>query len=313
MKLFFCSDYPCALKINGVYVRKLDKSVYCHPVNFENAPFIELCPLNNLQNYCAFLVDENFIKTPPESIILTDLKGAYLITAKISNTGGEFKVFCQEKTNDFLVTIFNDNGKKISIECATDFFIEPLSFDFYDAKIYYNLSFRNIIFVEFLGDSKVLKAYIIQDKISQIFSRTVDDFSLENCLITTEKRCDIAKHQVKIIWNFDGSNFTVKEKVVTCKNDFNINNLSEKIIPFAFLESFLAGGNYLEFLNENVKKNASALNEYIGNFIGVMPPPSFRSVNDVGVVYQTDKNLYNVCYFNFTIEGGKITNLKKLD
>ena len=37
----------------------------------------------------------------------------------------------------------------------------------------------------------------------------------------------------------------------------------------------------------------------------------FRPRRKQTTVYKIDKNLYNVCYFNFTIEGGKITNLKK--
>ena len=70
------------------------------------------------------------------------------------------------------------------------------------------------------------------------------------------------------------------------------------------------GGCVDSFLCENVKKNADKLKAYLGEFIGVIPPPIFRRPDEVGVVLG-DGNGYKVDYFTFDFERGKICNIKK--
>lgn len=317
MNLFFSSSYPAVLKVNGLYICTLNDGVFnysCDNFSVDKPPFIEICPLVPCENYICFFPDNNFIDSPPPNVIVVDLKGGYHFKFNKSFIGGEFSVINQRRFSDALITIFNDNGKKISIETPTDFHIENLYFDFDLVNIYRPEYYGGkLLFIEFCSYPKSVAVYNLCDKISLIFMRQVADFSIDNGFITTEKYLDIAKHSVKTTWQFDGTLLTIKDKVVTCEDVFNRKNLCDKVIPYAFLESYLVGGEYKDFLCESIKEKASALSSYLGDFIGVMPPPPFRDINDIGVIYPVHKNIYSVTYFNFSVENGLILNLKKLD
>ncbi|MBQ8197386.1 MAG: hypothetical protein IJZ73_04940 [Clostridia bacterium] len=317
MNLFFSSSYPAVLKVNGLYICTLNDGVFnysCDNFNINKPPFIEICPLAPCENYICFFPDSSYINNPSSSVVVADLKGGYHFKFNKSYSGGEFAVINQTRLSDGLVTVFNENGKKISIETPYDFYIENLYFDFtlvnFYRPEYYN---GKLLFIEFCGDNKCVAVYNLCDKIRPIFMRQVADFSIDDGFITTENYLDIAKHSVQTTWQFDGENFTVKDKVVSCDKDFNRINFCDKVIPYAFLESYLVGGEYKDYLCESIKENTTALSSYLGDFIGVMPPPPFRDINDVGVIYPVKKNYYQVSYFKFSVENGLILNLKKLD
>ena len=52
------------------------------------------------------------------------------------------------------------------------------------------------------------------------------------------------------------------------------------------------------------------IENYLGNYIGVMPPPKFRAENEIGLIYSKSAHLYEVKYVTFQFENRKITNLK---
>ena len=141
--------------------------------------------------------------------------------------------------------------------------------------------------------------------------REVLSFTTDSAFTTTEKFCDIANHTVTSTWSFNNNFFNSTE--ISCKNgvDFHIENLTEQTLPFAFFEEVLVGGNYEDFLCEDMRANAHKLKGYLGNFIGVIPPPKFRELNEVGLIYKKSDNKYFAEYFVTELQNRKVTNIKK--
>ena len=77
MQYYFISEFPAVIKINGVYSGKIDNAL--KKFNLLDNAFIEVCPLNRTDQPINFMLDSSFLGSPPDGIIITDLKGAFVI------------------------------------------------------------------------------------------------------------------------------------------------------------------------------------------------------------------------------------------
>lgn len=312
MYFYFTADYSSAIKINGIYYGKLCSTIKPLRID-EGCPLIEICPLLLGESAVNFILDEQFLSSPPDGVLVTDLKGGYLIKFTRRFYGGDFNVLCQQKYEDCVATLFNENGLKLSIETREDFFAQTFKLDAINAEI-----------IKFLLDNTPLLAVVIQSqttktlfvynlngKIKNLMCKQVDEFCTDNKLSTTEIFKDIAKHTVITDWTFDGE-LKAKNSTVKVKDGFNSSDINDKLIPYAFFEAFLIGGEWKEYLAPCILENADKLKDYIGEYIGVMPPPTFRNQNEVGLIFRTSDNLYTVEYFTLTITDKKITNINKV-
>ncbi len=314
MYFYFFSEYPSAIKFNGIYYGLIQDTV--KSINFDdgNIPLIEIASLGGGEPTRAFLPNAEFLNNPPENVVVTDLKGGYMIKFTKSAVRSEFTVLSQEKFKDLVVTVFNENGCKISIETPSDFYAENISFNISGAKAErFFIGSNELLAVSLYGESLVLNVYAFSGKIQKIFSRAVNSYSLDNGLRTTEYLPDMAKHQINATWDYSNGKISEISRQITCSEKFSPENLHEKLIPYAFAEEFLVNGDYAVYLTDNIKENADKLSGYLGNYIGVMPPPVFRNENEVGLIYRHDKNLYQTDYFIFeTDTDKKIFNIKKI-
>ncbi len=312
MYYYFSSNYPAVIKINGIYYGTVYDTIKSITVEPNSVPFIEICPLIANVNAINVLLDDKFICSPPENVAVTNMKGGYLIKFIKNVKSDEFKILTQQKYPYAVATVFNENGLKLSIETPNDFFAQNFSFDATSAQIEaFDVSGVKMIYVLLIGDKKILCVYHIDTKVTKLFEREVYSFSTDGQLITTEKLFDIAKHEMKIYWKFDGTCFKEQNRMVSCSDKFNIDRLPEKLIPYAFLEELYAGGRIDGYLADNVIKNINMVKDYFGEFIGIMPPPAFRSPFEIGLIYQKTATTYYVEYFTFSISNRKITNFDK--
>jgi len=313
MYFYFSSGYPAVIKINGIYYGQITDTVKQIDLTYQEPPFIEVCSLSPTEKSVFFILDDGFLSSPPPSVTITDLKGGYLIKFTPSYFQDGFKVISQERFNDSLVTVFCENGFKISIETNGDFYAETLKFEFSDLSVerveLFNTPF---VFVRFKGKTNLLSVYKINGNIYKVFSREVADYSADGRLTTTENLLDMAKHKRVIEWNFNGESFVVSNCKISKNPDFNPFSINEKLIPFTFIEELGVGGDIFEYLNDNVRENADKLKGYFGDFVGVMPPPTFRAPDQVGLVYKRTENLFFVRYFTFELVDKKISNVKEV-
>ena len=311
MQYYFISEFPAVIKVNGIYSGKIDSAIkkFC---NLDNA-FIEVCPLNQTGQPINFMLDSDFLFSPPDGIIITDLKGAFVINFMHLSTFAPFSIITQQKLPYAVVTVFKENGLKLSIETPHDFYAQTFYMPDSDVVISpFSLSGKQFIAVHFLGKNNLLVCFLLENKIIKVFSKTTDEVCFENGLKTTHKFMDIAKHKITTEWEFDTS-LKPKNTVIERDENYKIEKLERHVIPFAFLEELMLGTNVDEFLSDELKQNASHLKGFFGEFIGVFPPPEFRSLTEVGLIYCQSENKYFANYFSFDVRGKKICNIKRSD
>ena len=310
MYYYFCSEFPAVIKIDGVYFGNISQSVKPVNVMSDNQSFIELCPLNDSERALSFMLDENFLLNPPSGVLVVDLKGGFFIKFVCTGKTSPFKVLAQEKLPDAVVTVFIENGLKLSIETRTDFYGQTLNYFADGASITpFSLCGTNLVAIN--TTNGFLQCYILDGKISQVFCKKVASADFSNGFSTVEEFKDVAKHVLKCEWQLDGRQIKEKTRLLERAQNFCIENLNQKIIPYAFLEEFMLGGEVKDYLSENVLENSHALKEYLKDYIGIMPPPLFKNPDLVGLVYAENQNKYSVEYFSFELEDKKICNIKR--
>ena len=310
MQYYFISEFPAIIKVNGAYSGKIERAM--KKFNLTEDAFIELCPLNRTEQQMNFMLDSNFLTSPPEGIVITDLKGAFVISFVCLFSFAPFSIITQKKFPFAVVTVFRENGLKLSIETPTDFYTQTLFISDCEVNITpFSLNDKQFIAVHFLN-SHLLTCFLLEDKITKVFSKTTNGVCFDFGLKTTHEFLDIAKHKLNIEWEYKDYSLTAKNTVIERDENYSVSSLSDSIIPYAFLEELLVGGNIDEFLSEDLKKNSNHLKGFFGEYIGVFPPPEFRSLDEVGLVFCKSEKEYYAEYFSFEIENKKIYNIKKV-
>ena len=313
MYYYFSADFPAAIKFNGIYYGVISKTVKSIRIDGD-CPLVEVCPLLSSERQINFIPDSDFLSSPPDGVLVTDMRGGYLVKILKNLRVGEFKILEQFKSSDLAVTAFIENGLKISIETKEGFLADTINFLAQSAKITrFSLVDSNFVAVLFLGTTNLLTVYSLSSEIKKVFSREVAKFSVDGGFYTTEEFLDIAKHTVHSEWIWQDGAFIQKNKSVNCKEGFCPQNLPESVFPYAFLEEILIGNTPTDYLVDPLKQSADKLKDYLGDFIGIMPPPTFRSIEEIGLIFPDGKNKYKVSYCTFLLEGKKIANVKKLD
>ncbi len=309
MYYYFSSEYPAVLKLNGIYCGAIHNAVKSCNAQGEEPPFVEICPLGGNDKPIAFILDDEFLSSPPSQISLTDLGGGYMLNFFSSFLTSEFKVYCQQKFSSLVATVFSENGNKLSIETPSDFYAENIFLELNSVEIVLREKYKNLLIVYLYGKKTLVNIYNVSGNIRKIFSREVDTAEFKDSLVTVENLSNMAKHKITTEWQFSGEKFTAKNKKIEAQNPLDLDRLNEKVIPFAFLEQLLVGGEVKDYLCEELRENADKLRGFLGEFIGVMPPPVFRDIDEVGLIYQKEKNVYKVEYFKFKLDKRKITNI----
>lgn len=313
MYYYFSSGYPAAIKFNGIYYGLITDTI--KPLKIEDGtfPLVEVCPVGNSNGNLTFILNDEFLRSPTEYVVVTDLKGGYLIKFLPQHKDGAFKIICQQKFSDAVCTLFNENGIKLSIETHDDFYAENLNLKTTTAKIErFSLGQSNFVAI-FLEDISLLSVYCISNKIAPVFCRMVNSFDLSNGFTTTECLKDMAKHQVVSVWEENGGRLKEKSRLVSRAEKFDKDKLPLPLLPYAFIEEFLVGGEFLDYLSNEMKEKATHLKGFFGDFIGVMPPPEFIPQEQVGLIYRKKENAYQVEYYDFEFVDRKISNIKQVE
>lgn len=311
---FFC-EYPAVIKFQGIIFGTVNNSVKFCDLE-EPYPLVEICPLcGESENFAFYLTDE-FLNSPPPNASVTDLKGGYFLRFFKSEKNGEFRIISQEKFRDATATAFYDNGYKISLDTRTGFYAETLSFSPLSAAFSCGENVNsNLIFACFnCGNRKILNVYGIKES-ALLFSKEIAEWEISATgFTTTEKIKDVAKHVIICNHAYNASDGTVKEtsRKVTANEKFNPENLPVFLLPYAFCEEFLCGGDFTRYLSDGIKENADKLKGYLGEFIGVTTPPLFRDYKEIGLIRKTTERKYSVDYYTFETEDKKINNIIKV-
>ncbi len=312
MVFYFSSEFNSVLKINGLYLGNLNGIVKkCNVEILDNA-FVEICPLSEKNAPINFIINPALFNETHPYLSIVDLGGAYLLTAQNRPTFTEKKVLCEKNYPLLNAVAFVEKGFCIQLSTPNDSVLD--TFCEFPTSVSFNpFSLNNLALLAVIasGKNKVVYVYSIGEKIRFLKKMLVSNCSFENGFTTTEKFMDHKKHTRKTNWCIKNGELVRESVSVSNEKDVEIAYVIDNLIPYLFLEEFIVGGNFNEFLADNVKNNSDKLKGYFGEFIGVIPPPSFREWQEIGLVKRLRENFYSVDYYTFEVENKKITNVKK--
>ena len=296
----------------GVYYGQINNTTVKYIDDGKTDIFVEVCPLKECERYFSFILSQNFLIDHADNVSITDLKGGYQLTFFPVYNFTDFIVLTQFKDNDIIATVYKENGLKLCIETPNDYYVQTLRLDAESVEIKKEfIGNCQVLIVLLNADNTTLLIFTYHKQIKQVFCREIVSYSIDNQLKTSEEKKDVEKHVINCLWEFDGNSFKKGKVSVQSKTPFNRALACDKIIPYAFLEALVVGDCIDEYLSENLTDHADKLNSYLGEFIGVMPPPEFRPIDQVGLIKHKDKLDYYVDYFSFEIKDKKICNIKK--
>ncbi len=310
MYYYFQSDKSAVLKVNGEFAGTLSKPLSLQ-VEEDKNPFIETCAIGVPSETLSFFLDDAFIKSPPNGISLTDMRGGFFIFYHPICPPKDFKTIFQKKFSGFVLTAFNENGLKLSIETPNGFYAETLPFYTEEIEIKEARVSDKPIIIVFFPEVRMLNVYCAE-KGEKLFFRRADRFGTDDGFYTIEEKKDIAKHKIKIFWEIS-SRMKEKQREVTHSPLFRTDTISDEILPYVFAEEFAVSGNYEKYLSPDLKKNADMLGAFLGACLGVCVPPPFRDYREIGLIKKVGIRKYIVDYYIFEPSDGKICGIKQTD
>ena len=312
MYFYFLSEYPAVIKLNGIYFGQIYPDAKSIDIDLLSQTFVEICSMKKDQPSSSFIIDDHFTDNFDAHASLTDLDGGYFICFKSQNKKNAPFLLSQEKFSDLLVSVFNQDGLKVSIETQNDFYVDDISGEYTSAKITkFMLDNRPLLLICLENDDgRCLLVYDYLNKINRLLFDKIDDFGYENGLYTTVNFKDVLKHQKCVWWGYDDGKLTAKSTELKSKIPFNKDNYHESILPYVFLEELLLGGDVSPFLTDEIKSNADKLLLYFDGVLGVMPPPIFKDQSLIGLIYKKCCDRYYVKYAEISLTDKLISNIK---
>ena len=304
MRVYFLSYIPAAMKLNGIYVGTIDGFERHVELDPEDGILAEIIPDGNLQPVNFFL-NERFFYNPPEFADVYHMDGDALVYMReYSPKGVNINVIYQTRFCGNLVTVFSQGGVYLSIEGA-EYSLELLPLQFSDIRAEERTIAGRSVLALYAGEYLL----IISDYGKKIFLNRIESAEFGETLKITAafETCTAAKAECE--YSYDGERLTlISAETVETRTP------EEDIIHFAFFESVLTRGNFIDYLSDDLKPKAGDLQSYLGGFVSVaIPHEKFYLVHGdikcAGLVYPKSKNLFEIKYFAVDIEHGKISNI----
>ena len=297
MKIYFLSSIPCALTLNGVYFGVTDRFERFADIHLQDRVFIQFSPQNALP--IGFFLTEDIRFHPPVGVEIYLLKDGIAIYARdFTPTDFTLKTHAQKRFDNLLVTLFTQGATQISLESERGFFVKPLPASLASATI---AQFNALIFVH--TDDELAIFTKTGDMLfhEQILSFTVENDQLFVSISLSDSLMRVADCTYLLSESAcTRTNFLLKQ-ATTGANDY-----PHGLLAFAFFESVLLGGDYAQFLSEELQSKTSEIVQFLGDFLWVVPTDE---ENECGLVRKAGERVFSISYFKVEIANDKITDI----
>ncbi|MGN0824281.1 MAG: hypothetical protein ACI4MB_04350 [Candidatus Coproplasma sp.] len=306
MRIYFLSCRTAALKLNGEYlgtvgaVEKYVDWTGSEDILAEIIPNGEWLPR-------SFFIGQELFKNPPAflKVYLFD-GGAQICVAHFERLGG-LKILEQRSISGLSTTYFSLCGRAY------------LSCDGQESSLYelpdYFLNCRltaekiNGLLVLILSGKDCL--CVISSSGKKLHIGRAESYSTGDMLELTINFKGCAGYYAEQTYGYNGQELTkIKSEI---KRRYEVES---SVLPFAFFECLLYGGDCGEYLTDELQTEQQALKKYLGAYTEVtVPHKAFFDIHGdipaAALAYPIKENLFEIKYFSVEIKGGKIDNIDK--
>ena len=291
MRVYFLSDLPCALFVNGMHLGQVDGF----------ARRIELSPVDGAFCECKradclpvrFRFDEDFLFSPPEGVRLFFYRGAVAVRlAEFVRADPSLRVVWQKHFAGRLLTLCVQGRVVLNFEREKKFvqIALPLAFDRCRASA--------------AGENVLLEtdgAFAIVGREGELLA--LSDGTVRergNTVVADVPLGDALRHVMRC--RYEQGKLTACEVVAARAPD-------ETSAALALFESVLAGIDPACCLAPALQPKAGLLRAFLGDFSAVIP----LGEGEVGLAVRRRERVFDVRGYKVTLEGGKVSNILPLD
>lgn len=297
MKIYFLSSQPCALTLNGVYFGLTDRFERFAEIDLRDRVFVQFNPENALP--IGFFLTENIRFAPPPDCAVYLLKDGIAVYAyDFTPTDFTLRPIAQKRDGACLVTVYAQGRAQMSVNTPDGLFNATLPPSFADCEILFHAG------LILLRSSCELAVYT---KTAQLLlHERILDFSLEDGVLRARLPLfDSLGQTADCAWTLSADGCKQTEFTLRAPSDRPA--VLDELLPYAFFESVLIGGNFAAFLCDELLDGAEQIRAFLGDFIAVTLTKEPRCC---GLVRKKAERLFDVSYYRVEIADGKITDVK---
>lgn len=290
MLYYLYSPICCHVKKDGEYVGRLNKN----PKFFEgDFKLLEFIPVKS--EYSPCIADYKHLENV---ICVEDKLGKIIIPTYKRQRYYGYEVIDQQQISspigEILITTLLDGEYKFFLQSTS---ASSFELSFKPERVTASV-IGSLLVISFTAVKTSLFVFDLSNGSPVLrLKKVVNSFTLTNELNVETTIPSITSLSELTTYSLNGE-LTEKEKVF--KRGKSIFALSQQIIPFAFLEEYLLGANYVDYLNGSMRQNANMLKGFLENFILALP----LGQEGITLVYKKHTKLLKVY-----LEGGYISDL----
>ena len=260
MNFYFLSDALSHLKIDGEYAGTIFQNA--KKLTLSTAPsLVEFLPCRS--EFSPVTLSQN-VENP---CILKVKNGVLYYPRFFKKPSGIFKVISQKNYNfyggELTLTVTEDLIPKFYLD-GSFYFLSSLPFipDSSNVEFY-----GDYAFVSFYKKKTALFIFRISDG-KQVYFDLVDNYRVSEVLTVEKSYKNVTKTTVLERWNLTP---TVHLLSVSDEKQKPLYSLNEKLLPLAFFENAVIGGDVKDVVTAEFSKNAEKLREFLGKIRKVIP------------------------------------------
>ena len=287
MKVYFLSEQPSALTLNGIYLGMID--------GFERS--VELDPNDNIYAEIApagchalrFCIDQDFLFAPPPHVKLYYSENGVAVYAfGFVHEDQSLKVLLEEQIGGAHFTVYRQGEVYLRYEHGRAHIV-PLDDRFAKSEI------REITDGYLITGAG---AFLLLGRNGKVLVRSEGEIIEAGESLKAEIPFhDSMGHTVVSEW---------KKGELISSSIRAKRSPTEATYALALFESVNLGVDPSPYLHEKIRDKADSLKEFLGDYRSVVLTDSPQRV---GLVYERKERVFDVRYFIVTLEDGKIANI----
>lgn len=319
MRVYFTSARSAALKLNGIFLGFIGSFEKFADLSAEDRIFAEILPESADYYPVSCVLDEKFFQSPPDFCDVYVFEGGAAVQiTSFPARARELKVLRQERFGDALATLYCDGELKLSVERGNKFTLAVLPEEFSEGELSLHAIRTDNFIVATAAAGGQTELIVFSQSPEKVFANRVAAYSFSDCLYTEIAYNDPAKHVAKTQWDWTGEAFTMRSYSVLAQRKYLSEDINEALIPLLFFNEILVRGDPAQYLGEALKPRTGELGDYLGAFAGVCAPPELFYLthpgkNAAGLIYPRAANLFEVKFFEVSLQNNAIVNIAPVE
>lgn len=312
MRIYFSAEKPCALRLGGAAAGFCGEAAKFADVGEEGVQ-AEFLPMDGDLMPLTFFIGKELFEAPPACCEVHRYCCGAEVFARFSARETPLAVLAQARAGSVLLTAFTCGVPSLVLENGKDMqtFALPRA-DRYEAgeerigrELFARLTCER-------GREKLL--LLFNQELEEVFRGRADEYTCGEKLRVNRRLGDIAGHEEECVYRAQGGALVQEQRQVRARERFDPAKLDERILPFAFFQEILAGGEVKRYLAPELAERAGMLRSYLGDFCAVSLPRdifylTYGKINAAALSYRRAENAYDVKFFAAACEGGKVRNI----